>query len=300
MAARAIGSTHIEAPVTPDLFNRRWLELVERGGLPLSTPNEVAINEVARRLRADGNVVTLSGEGADELFAGYEAPIMSVVQHLVSGSSRTDDDGGVFHLQANSWVGMEAQEKILSDAAWEAAGRGREVEAVYREAFLELGPSEPIGDDGLLETQLQRHLRFHRRINLENLLRRLDSATMLASVEGRTPFADVVVAGLAESLPMRAKFEPGSGGRPAKTKRGLRDAYQDRLPPEIVSRPKASFPLPFQTWMSQRSGVVLEAPVMRTWFKQDVLELVARAPESVWTISWPMINTAMWPRRWWG
>jgi asparagine synthase (glutamine-hydrolysing) len=49
--------------------------MVQAMGVPLSTPNEVAINEVARRLRADGKIVTLSGEGADELFGGYEAVI---------------------------------------------------------------------------------------------------------------------------------------------------------------------------------------------------------------------------------
>ena len=47
---------------------------------------------------------------------------------------------------------------------------------------------------------LDAHLRMQRRVNLAGLLQRLDTATMLAGVEGRTPIADVRVAELAESL----------------------------------------------------------------------------------------------------
>ena len=53
-----VGTRHAEVPISRDLFAQRWEEMVERQGLPLSTPNEVAIHEVARAMRADGKVVT--------------------------------------------------------------------------------------------------------------------------------------------------------------------------------------------------------------------------------------------------
>ena len=77
---------------------------------------------------------------------------------------------------------------------------------------------EAAGNDGLLLEELysqfligpddpkERLLRVYRRINLTGLLRRLDTASMTASVEGRTPFADVRVAELAMSMPFDLKL----------------------------------------------------------------------------------------------
>ena len=70
--ASRLGTTHREVGVTRGLFAQRVPEMIQAMGVPLSTPNEVAIHEVARAMRADGKVVTLSGEGADELFGGYD------------------------------------------------------------------------------------------------------------------------------------------------------------------------------------------------------------------------------------
>jgi asparagine synthase (glutamine-hydrolysing) len=54
MMAKEVGSRHVEARVTREMFKERWASMVSRLGLPLSTPNEVAINEVARTLRSMG------------------------------------------------------------------------------------------------------------------------------------------------------------------------------------------------------------------------------------------------------
>ncbi|MFZ4576685.1 MAG: asparagine synthetase B family protein, partial [Phycisphaerales bacterium] len=61
--AAALATDHTEAPVTRELFIERWHAMTRASQIPMSTPNEVAINHVARTLRAAGNVVALSGEG---------------------------------------------------------------------------------------------------------------------------------------------------------------------------------------------------------------------------------------------
>ncbi|MCK6477670.1 MAG: asparagine synthase-related protein, partial [Phycisphaerales bacterium] len=50
LMAGVLGSRHVEAIVTREMFAERWPGMIEKTGVPLSTPNEIAINEVARRL----------------------------------------------------------------------------------------------------------------------------------------------------------------------------------------------------------------------------------------------------------
>ncbi len=66
-----MGGDETEARITRGVCAQRWPDRIAGEGLPLCTPNEGAINEVARVLRSQGHVVTLSGEGADEIFGGY-------------------------------------------------------------------------------------------------------------------------------------------------------------------------------------------------------------------------------------
>lgn len=289
--ARVLGTRHRAVVLDSDAFLDRWSGLVDRTGLPVSTPNETAIWAVAEALRDDGHVVALSGEGADELFGGYAPPMMQAAAHVAALGGRADADGGLFHLRSNAWMTAEAKPAVLRDRVWSGAGRDEALADEYQRSFASVSASAPS------DSPLQAHLRFHRRMNLPNLLRRLDSATMLASVEGRTPFADVRVARFAEALPMEDKFVAGD---PARTKVALREAFRGALPPAVVERPKASFPLPFQGWIAGRVGVLRSSAFARSVFTDEAVEMVSSAPESLWTLAWPMINVAMWGERWWG
>ena len=279
--ARGLGTHHTEAVVDEALFLARWREMVGRQGVPLSTPNEVAINEVARRLRADGCVVTLSGEGADELFGGYHQVLAPALAHVASGNA----EPGLFHLAVGSWCRVEAKPGVLRPEAWLEAEGDAWLTDWYREEFASVSR----GDDPMAD-----HLRFQRRVNLIGLLQRLDSATMLESVEGRTPFADIAVAALAESLPMEDRFVA-----PERTKIALREAFAADLPASVAARPKASFPLPFQRWLGGTGETIAGSSMVRSLVQTEVLDAVATDPNSHWHLAWPMANLAMWGDRWW-
>ncbi|MCH8270182.1 MAG: asparagine synthase [Planctomycetes bacterium] len=283
-AAEHIGCAHTETPVTAALFARRWADMVRRQGVPLSTPNEVAINEVARVMRANGRVVTLSGEGADELFAGYELPIRLAAAHVEAGN----EEPGLFQLHSNAWIPVIAKPNALNPAAWRAIEHDDALLDFYREEFTAAATET---DD-----PLDAHLRFHRRVNLSGLLLRLDSATMLESIEGRTPYADRDVAAFAQSLALNDRYR----GDPCETKRPLRRAFADRLPQTIVERPKASFPLPFQDWMHEHAGALRTSDLIDELFAQETIETTVANPSLNWAFAWPMINLALWSQRWWG
>jgi asparagine synthase (glutamine-hydrolysing) len=288
MAAQ-LGTRHTEVGVSREIFAARWPSMVGALGVPLSTPNEVAIFEVAQRLRSDGQIVALSGEGADELFGGYELPMRQAAEFAAGRPSIRE--GGRFQLDSAAWVPLGAKAAILNPEFARAIEGDAALIETYEDEFSAASAERDDPDP------LQAHLRFCRRINLSGLLGRLDTATMLAGVEGRTPFADVVVAGVAEALPMDCKFSPGP---PVRTKAALREAFGADLPPEVIARPKASFPLPFQEWVADNTGALRQSEFARALFTEAAIANIIARPADLWQFAWPMVNLAIWGRRWWG
>lgn len=304
LASSSLGTRHAEAHITRELFLERWKWMVGRMSAPLSTPNEVAIYEVARLLRERGCIVTLSGEGADELFAGYEGP-MDQAARFVADEARTCSPG-VFQLRSNAWVPPDFKHGVLSDRVWAAADQDRWLESLYDDQFARAATE--CGEAGLAA-----HLRVHRRINLAGLLQRLDTATMLAGVEGRTPFADADVAAEAERLPMPLKYGEAHGLSAAnevhggigiatwrrtrsRTKIVLREAFAGDVPRPVLERAKASFPLPFQEWAGDEVAALRDGGFAREVFSEAAVNAVVENPRGLWHLAWPMINIALWGR----
>jgi asparagine synthase (glutamine-hydrolysing) len=115
---------------------------------------------------------------------------------------------------------------------------------------------------------------------------------MRAGVEGRTPFADVRVMELAESLPLGWKLRSGDAG--LTTKAVLRDAFASDVPAGILRRPKASFPLPFQAWVGDSVSVLGRSEFIREIVSPAVVQQVMEHPRELWHVAWPLVNLAMW------
>jgi len=300
--AETLGLPHAQVPISRDAFALAWPEMIARLGVPLSTPNEVAIHALSRRLRRDGHVVALSGEGADELFAGYDGPMRQALEFVESGGV----DGGLFTLDAHAWVARRSKPGVLSPWCWQAAGEDETLVSAYRSEFNALRSRADTDDP------IAAHLAMQRRINLAGLLQRLDTATMLAGVEGRTPLADFDIARLAESLPVACKYrvaEPievgglrlvGERHPRAETKAVLRAAFADRVPRDVRDRAKASFPLPFQEWVADHAAALSRSEFACAIFTPQARSEVARRPHELWPLAWPMVNLALWGERVWG
>lgn len=300
LVAEHLDVRHTEAPISQDLFTQRWPDMIARQGVPLSTPNEVAINQVARVLRSQGHPVALSGEGADELLGGYEMPMLQAWEH-VNGAPHLPSEPGIFHILANAWIPPSAKPGVLNEPALRAIEDDHALRQAYTDEFEWTLQTRPHAtpQESELDSRLQDHLRFHRRMNLSNLLQRLDSATMLESVEGRTPFADASVASYCERLPMARKYTPPSADQDARTKITLREAFTHDLPASVVSRPKASFPLPFQSWIGAHAQAIDRSSLARELFTDAARAVVREQPEQAWHLAWPMLNIALWSKHWW-
>ncbi len=325
--ARKVGAHHHEVPVGREAFQSLWPRLVESNGVPVGTANETAILAVSLGLKAHATVA-LSGEGADELFAGYGLTILSGMDQIHSARPEAQWPGGDtgreryraelaqaygttelgtmidHYLRVMSWVPMKAKGAVLGPAALrEIAGD----QAIVEELDSQLRRDQDDIPDP------ERLLRAHRRINLTGLLARLDTSTMLAEVEGRTPFADVRVAELALSIPLSRKLAvqraPDGGWssarklmdeRRARTKVILRKAFEPYIPAEILDRPKASFELPFHKWLEPGVVALRDSRWARSVLTPQVAQALGKQPDKMPMIAWPVLNLTLWGQRWWG
>ena len=322
--ASHLGTTHHPVAVDRAAFADRWRELIDHSAMPVSTPNQTAILAVARALKPHATVA-LSGEGADELFGGYAPPMLSGLDGSLArrwgarpDATRFQDelraqygtldlgDDVEHYLRCTSWVHPLTKPGLLTSSALEASGRD---EALTQHLAEQLSYDRlPSGD---LAPFGERLLRTHRRINLTGLLQRLDLCTMLASVEGRTPFADARVADLAMRMPLRDKLvvAPHADGLPSSasallesgrvtTKAPLRRAWADALPESISTRPKTSFPLPFQEWMRDLASHVPDGEAVQRVFRPEAIAALRAGGGAQWPVAWPVWNIAYWLTRW--
>ncbi|MCA9291442.1 MAG: asparagine synthase (glutamine-hydrolyzing) [Phycisphaerales bacterium] len=293
--AAALGTEHHNVRLDADAFHQMWPAMIRQLGVPLSTPNEVAIYAVSAVLSTLAKVV-LSGEGADELFAGYGTAMDAAAAYV---RHPFDAQGGpiapgLFHLASISWIPLHRKAEILTPAVLGASGH---------DLALVDSMSETFEAEGGREAGVRAFLGMHRHHNLAGLLGRLDTATMLTSVEGRTPFADIEVARCAAAMPLDHLFrsEPGTDGggtttaTATETKRVLRAAFESRLPAVAVQRPKASFPLPFRDWLDPHREVLDRSGSVRSVFSASVIDELKRdGANANWATAWPLLNIAQW------
>ena len=95
---------------------------------------------------------------------------------------------------------------------------------------------------------VDRTLQFYTRLYLQDdILTKVDRASMLHSLEVRSPFLDIELVDFVRRLPWDFKLRGG------QTKFLLRRALQDTLPREILDRPKKGFGVPMGRWL--KAGV---------------------------------------------
>ena len=153
MAAEHIHSTHHEVLINHEEFTETASQMIQKRCEPLSVPNEVLLYKMTRAVKKE-NTVVLSGEGADELFFGYDRIFRW------AAAAKTWDLEQFTQLYAyGSHDDMEIVEDALSPF-------------MHREMPLDIVAH------------------FFQIAHLHGLLRRLDNSTMLCSVEARVPFVD--------------------------------------------------------------------------------------------------------------
>jgi asparagine synthase (glutamine-hydrolysing) len=248
VAAR-LGTRHEEFVVTPEDFACSWEAAVRYRGAPVSEASDIPILLLSQRARASVKMV-LTGEGADELLAGYpkyiaEKYVAAYQRVIPAGLHRAVLDPAVRALP----YGFRRL-KILSRAlgqsdiaarerTWFASGSMDQVEALLGH---ELPEARPDDNADVLISSTRRLQLFDQRTWLpDNLLERGDRMMMGGSIEGRMPFMDVELAALVATFP-DAYLTRGQG------KHVLREIAKPLVDPETINRKKLGFKVPIGDW----------------------------------------------------
>jgi asparagine synthase (glutamine-hydrolysing) len=211
--------------------------------------------------------VALTGDGGDELFAGYNrhfaAPrlwdyLQKVPRKLRATGvplSRISSQfwGGVASVLLPSW-GPNAGGKVQK--AFRTAASVRNFDELYA-SFLDEWSFEPTPvrggndddaawdmdcGDGAPDTLRMMYCDAVSYLP-DDILCKVDRASMAVSLETRVPFLDYRVAELAARIPLHMKVSGGSG------KHILRKLLYREVPRELVERPKAGFAIPVGEWI---------------------------------------------------
>jgi asparagine synthase (glutamine-hydrolysing) len=219
---------------------------------PLADPAVLPTYLLARTAREHVKVI-LSGEGADELFGGYPtyighkiAPVYDAIPSIGRAGlrrfvKRIPPSGKKVTLEFLLKRFVEAAEQPWLDRhlSWFGSGLSAEVHAVAPPAL----PEWPAAADGdALRSAMLLDYRSYLR---DNLLVKVDRATMLSSVEARAPFLDRFVTAFALSLPSDLRV------RRFTTKWVLKKAAEKWLPKDVIYRRKRGLSVPIATWINR-------------------------------------------------
>jgi asparagine synthase (glutamine-hydrolysing) len=238
---------------------------------------------VSRLARRHGVPVILSGDGADELFAGYHwygdpAPV-PLWRRIVARAHRERVDPIAAHLRHVSPLGPDSAARLLRAAA----------------------PCDPLrlfrSFDDLCAPRVTRlQLIDLHTFLVDDVLQKVDHASMACGVEVRVPFLDHELVETAFSIDSAVVFAHG------ERKALLKRAASSWLPAEILTARKKGFSAPIDSWLRRelraRAATLLADGVLvsRGVLERDAVQGVltgSHAPET-----WLLFAAELWAREW--
>ncbi|HEV2836953.1 MAG TPA: asparagine synthase (glutamine-hydrolyzing) [Pyrinomonadaceae bacterium] len=321
LVAEAYKTNHHEIVVTPEQFFAALPRLVWHEDEPLAHPSSVALYFVSK-LASEHVKVVLTGEGSDELLAGY-------------GRYRRTMWNIALGRRYNKLTPSVARDTIRKQIERIPGGRMRQK---LMRTFLVLSPeldSIYFDNFAVFPTPMQQHM-FTRETNerirsidpyvelrrllegtkdlslldgllyadiktyLHELLMKQDQMSMATSVESRVPFLDHKLVEFTAKMPDTMKLRGGT------TKYVLRESMKGILPEKILSRRKMGFPVPIGSWFRGPYKSVIDEYVLgeralsRGIFAPDfVRNLVSlhQAGEDHSERLWALLNFELWLRR---
>ncbi len=256
--ARQFGADHHEVHITDDEYVD-ILDNVIFQNSTMSMPDSILIAKLSRLARSNGVIVIETGEGADELFFGYQGYLPTLnesydklrrgrgIPRALASAATAFGSDSAFDRKSYLADGldMRSHRLIISDyhyqpfLSYQASRRVRK----YTGAAASTNKFDMLND--IVFSQLDRFedytpstMSFLWNVSYrwaDLLLDRIDSATMSAGVEGRAPFLDVDVINFALSLSDDLKVRNGS------SKYILRQIAERRVSKEHAQLPKRGF-----------------------------------------------------------
>jgi asparagine synthase (glutamine-hydrolysing) len=257
LVAERFGSEHHDQVLDPDVLDvledLAW-HLDEPFGDPSAIPTYMLSRLASRHVK-----VVLSGDGGDELFAGYDkyrvegrerradrlpAPVRAAARAL----ARLVPEGAKGHNFLDHFARAGAERYLHASTLFTRAKQKR---LLRPEAFALVAPHDPWEDAREILARSRGHwLSALQHLDLEtylplDILTKVDRMSMAHSLEVRVPLIDHKVVEFAAAIPPERHRRPGSKAIFKRAMRGI-------LPEAILDRPKHGFAVPLGSWFRGR------------------------------------------------
>ncbi|WP_406133461.1 asparagine synthase (glutamine-hydrolyzing) [Streptomyces zaomyceticus] len=230
--ARRTRTVHHEIAVDPDELSSLLTRTVRHLGQPNADPIALSTYALFRAVRENGFTVALTGDGADELFGGYDR--MRAALAAPAGTDWT----GTYADALSAAPRLLREHLYTADYRAHIADQGSAADRIEQE----LRSAEAFGEDRLTAMTA-----FETRWRLPAYhLRRVDHLSMAWAVEARMPFCQPSVVTHAHALPTAARTG----------KRALYEAGAELLPAAVLRRPKQPFTLPLSAMLAPGSPLL--------------------------------------------
>lgn len=277
LVAEKYRTNHTVFSISNDEMFENIFSVMDYFDEPFADSSAIAVYILSKHTR--GRVtVALSGDGGDELFAGYNKhkaemrarnsnlintllyaglPVFKLLpksRHgkLTNLSRQLERYSEGLHLKTNErywrWCTFQTSRDALRFLKNETLVDNNELERRRQLVLDVVKESGDLNDILFADTQM---------VLPNDMLTKVDFMSMANSLEVRVPLLDYTVVNYAFSLPVEYKINDSVG------KRILKDAFRSELPEELFSRPKQGFEVPLLKWM--RTG-------LRSLIENDLLE----------------------------
>ena len=261
LAAKHLNTTHHTFTVKPDLVEISE-KLARHYGQPFADSSSVMTYYVSREA-VKFVKAAISGDGGDELFGGYGGYVNSA-KYAIFGKLPSSLRSILAHSASCL---LRNSQKELPDSIFAARPipqKGENISCLYHEYWRKkifsddfLGYAENSAEaenelfvkyynDAVSDNPIDRWMEADQRMYLaDDILAKVDTASMAVSLECRAPFLDHRLAEFANRISAKRKLKGGT------TKAILKELLTRRLPQEIVKRPKKGFAMPLDNWLTK-------------------------------------------------
>ena len=279
--AQHLQTEHLSFRVKPEAFSL-LSDLVWQHDQPFADSSAIPTYLVSKMTR-EQVTVGLTGDGGDELFAGYERfyaaalfqKLAFLPRPVASGAAallkRLPEGTAYYDPIKRARRFAQAAGKPVADAYFDL------VRIFSAEALCEICPSANAHCsslarylDGAGSHQVAALVEANMRSYLpDDLLIKADRCSMGASLEARAPFLDHKLAEYAASIPFNLKLK-GS-----RKKHILKEAARGLLPEEIIERKKHGFGIPLGAWLQRDISTAREMLLNRRARERGLLNMTA-------------------------
>ncbi|NQY68137.1 MAG: asparagine synthase (glutamine-hydrolyzing) [Flavobacteriales bacterium] len=264
LVAKHLGTKHHEQILTPQKSLDLIPEIMNKMDEPFADASIIPTYYLSKFTRSHVTVA-LGGDGSDEIFAGYPTfisekyaslfrSIPSIGLDALRGLSRllpVSDNNISVDFKINQFLKGFEESKRYTHSLWLGSFTPQQKKLLLNSDIRAelnnangLDPVDYFSRDVASQNHFNKLLYVYcRTYLLDDILYKVDRASMFNSLEVRAPFLDTKVIEFANRLPRKYKIKG------VNVKYILKNLMRDKLPLEIIDRPKKGFGIPLSGWI---------------------------------------------------